>query len=252
MDFLIKSSRSYSCWVKRIFMVSCSNDDDIIINLKSIHFSKQLIDCTPTWASFISKSSWFWEKWIDLIYKNDARLVLLSFFKQFSNSFSSNSHKHLIKVTSSAVIEIGLSFSSNCSGNQCFSSSWLSKQQNSFVKLCSNLSVLSRIFDHLNHILNFFFDLVNSFYITQSLFDFLCLLKVKWILLHHWSRSQAFKDQSQHKSEHEKQGDLSNKTSCFFDKIPGQRWFISLLGFWFSPLFQISSLIQIVHCNLSL
>ena len=118
-DLSIKTSGPQQSWVKDIWPIRRSNDDDAIIRFKSIHLDQQLIErlfalvVTATQA----RSPMAAHR-VDFINKNDARSLFLALFKHIAYARGTDTDKHLDKVRARYRKK----------GNFCFAGYCLSKQ----------------------------------------------------------------------------------------------------------------------------
>ena len=89
--------------------------------------------------------------------------------KEFLYSFCTDADKHFIKVRAGAKYEIATGFSSNCASQQSLTSPGLTEKHHSFEKLCALLLVQLRVLYYANNVNDLVFNLVDSFYVVQSL-----------------------------------------------------------------------------------
>jgi len=163
MNLLIKAARSDGGRVKRVLVVGGSNNHNIHVLLKPVHLGEELVDRCATAAVLVSEAARHVQKRINFIDKHNARLVLLGELEHFANPLGSHADKHLVESRTRTVDEGNTCLLCNCTAQQSLARARSAAEQNSFVQLGSLGSVFLRKFNHLDYILNLFFNLVYSF-----------------------------------------------------------------------------------------
>lgn len=144
-------------------MVCCPDHHDLVHFVKSIHFCEDLIDCWSVGRMLGSISSRFGQQRVYFIDENNARLVDSSGFEQLLNSSSPDSYNHFVKLWSRAVDKVDPTFPSNCSCEESFSDSRVSKQEHPFGNFRTLDPVFVRMLYLSNQVVYLFCDFVNSF-----------------------------------------------------------------------------------------
>ena len=62
------------------------------------------------------------------------------------------------------------------------------------MKLCSFLLIFDWILNHFNNILNFFFDLIDTFHVVESLRNIVCFFQLKFVLFPKFALSTVYQE----------------------------------------------------------
>ena len=101
MNLSVKSTRSHNSRIQNIHSVGSSHYNDALIDTKTIHLYKHLIQCLFTLiVSAAHTCSTFSGHCINLINKYNTRRILLGVLKKVSNSGCTYTHEHLYEIRS--------------------------------------------------------------------------------------------------------------------------------------------------------
>ena len=163
VDFLIETTWSHRCWVQGLLVIRCTNDHDLVILLEAIHFGQDLIQRRPARAAFRAAAAGPAKDTVDFIDEDEARLLFASFSEELLDSLSSHSDEHLIEIRPRAEDEVASSFAGDRPRQQRLARAGLTEEHDAFEELGTLVLVQFRVPDHLDDVLNFILDLVNTF-----------------------------------------------------------------------------------------
>ena len=113
MDLLIKPSGSRSGSVKRFLVIGSSNNYNIVVLLKTIHFSQNLVDGAAR-ARMLALSARTAQQTVHLVDEDNAGGVLAGLLKQLADTLGADTYVHLVEVTARAEDEIAAGLRCNC------------------------------------------------------------------------------------------------------------------------------------------
>ena len=105
--------------------------------------------------------------------------MLTCFCKELLHSSCTNANEHFIEVTTRAKNKIAACLACDSSSKQCFASSWLSREHDSFEEFGSFVFVKLWILDDADDVQDFILDFVDTLDVFQALVDRLGHLDVE-------------------------------------------------------------------------
>src|SRR5439155_12634947 len=170
-DLAIKSARSQQCRVQHFRRVGCSDNDDSLGRVESIHLSQQLIE--RLFSLIISEHSSatagarFPDR-IQFIDKDDAGSLLLGLLKQIPHAGSADADEHLDEFRSGNRKEWNAGFAADGFGEQSLAGAGRTHKKDSLWNSPTELLVFCRLLEEIHHLHQFGFGLVNSGNILET------------------------------------------------------------------------------------
>ena len=164
----VKTSRTQQGRVKHIRTVCRRNHNNTFIDLKSVHFHKQLVKrllpfiVTPSKSCAAAASHR-----INFVNEDDARGVFFPLHEHIPNSAGTNTYKHFYKIRPADTEKRYRRFPGNCLGKQSFSCTRLSHQQNTPWNFTAETLKFSGILEKIHNFLKFFSRFINPLYVSK-------------------------------------------------------------------------------------
>ena len=98
-DLPVKSTWTKQCLVKHIWSVSGGDYNHAVVNIKTVHFHQELVQCLLTLVMTTTKSSTtLTTNRIDLVNEYNTRCLLLRLLKHIAHAGRADPNKHLYEV----------------------------------------------------------------------------------------------------------------------------------------------------------
>ena len=152
-DTAVKTSRTKKCFIKHLRTVGCTEDHKSLGAVKAIHLGEKLVQCLLTLiiAAAILAVTALTDR-IDLVNKDNTRSHRLCLLEQITHTGSAHTDKHLHKIRSGKGEKRHTRLAGNCLGKQCLTGSRGSYEQCSLRESGTNLRVLTRIIEEVDHL----------------------------------------------------------------------------------------------------
>ena len=193
-NLTVETARTKDCRIKNIHTVCSCHNNDALIDTKTIHLYKQLIQCLLTFIVAAAETcSTFSCYRIDLINKNNTRCVLLGIFKKITHSGCTDTYKHFHKVRTGDTEERYTCFSGYRLGQQCLTCSRRSHKDNPLRNTCADFCILLRGLQEINDLLEIFFLFLKTCHITKCYIvtAVLCHLRMALAEIRHFISAAA-------------------------------------------------------------
>ena len=105
--------------------------------------------------------------------------MLTCFCKELLDSSCTNANEHFIEVTTRAENKIAACLACDGSGKQCFASTWLSREHDSFEEFGTFVFVQLRILNDADDVKDFILDFVDALDVFETLVNRLGHLDVE-------------------------------------------------------------------------
>ncbi len=165
----IKTTGSKKGWIQNVRTVCCSDNDDTLLSIKSVHLNKKRIQSLLPFIMTTSHAmSTVTPNSVNFVYKNKTRRIFLPLLKHIADPTSSNPYEHLHEVRTTNREKRDVRLARNSARQKSFTSPWRPYHENS-LRNCSTKSLeLSGVAKKIDNLKKFLFCLLNSSNVLES------------------------------------------------------------------------------------
>ena len=164
----VEPARAQKRWIENIRSVGGSQDDQLVMHVKSIHFHQQLvqglftfiIDCAQPGSTAAADG-------IHFIDEDNRRSYLHSLSEKITYPAGAYTDKHFHEFGSADTEERDSRFSGNGSGEQGLAGSWRSNQQHTVRNASAQIMVFFRVAQKIDNFSQFLFGFICAGYIFE-------------------------------------------------------------------------------------
>ena len=151
VNMTIKTTWTKECLVKHINTVGSSNNNYARFIIKTIHLNEDLIESLFVLTTCTASSITLMCDSINLIDEDNAWGILFCLTKEVTNTRSTDTHKHFGKFRTRNTKEWNISFASNCTSHQSFTSTWITGEKHATWDFCAKFFIFFRVFQEINN-----------------------------------------------------------------------------------------------------
>ena len=165
----VKTAGTHQGGVKDIAAVGCGHHDNAFIHGKTVHFNQQLVQCLFTFIVAAAEAcAAVTSNCVNFIDKYDGRSHLLGLVKQVADAACADADKHLHKVTAADGEEGYACFARNSFGQQGFTGSGRSNEQNALGYPGAQFRIVPGILQEVHHLLEFFLLFIRAGHVCKG------------------------------------------------------------------------------------
>ena len=173
-DFTIKATWSEEGIVENINAIRGGDDNNTRLIIKSVHLSQELIDGL---FAFIIRGhatrTALLPNRVNFVDEDNTWLIFTSHLKEFPNSLSTHTHKHLHKIGGGTLNEGDVGFPSNRAREEGLPSPRFPREKGATWDPGTTSKVALRLFEEVHDFFQFILRGVDAFNVTEACFDFL-------------------------------------------------------------------------------
>ena len=161
-NLTVKTARTHQRRIEHIRAIGGRDNDDALRGIKAVHFDQQCIErlfALVMSAAHTGKPAA--TDGIDFVHKNNARRALPPLLKHITDTTGADADKHFDKVRPADGEKRHFCLTSDRLGNQRFTGSRRTRQQNALRHFSAKPLKLFRIFQKFDYFLQFFLRLIN-------------------------------------------------------------------------------------------
>ena len=152
-DPAVKTSRTEQRLVQYLRTVGCSENQNSLGRVKTVHLRKELVQCLLSLIVAAVTGVTALTDRIDLIDKDDTRCLLLRFLKQIPHTGSSDTDEHLHKIRTCQREKRYLRLARHCLGKERLTGSRRSHKKRTLRQLRTDVAVLFRVVQEIDNLL---------------------------------------------------------------------------------------------------
>ena len=151
VNMTIKTTWAKERFIKHINTVGSGDNNYARFIIKTIHLDENLVKCLFILTTCTTSGITLMCDSVNLIDKDDAWGILFCLTKEVTDTRSTNTHKHFSKFGTGNTKEWNISFASNCTSHQSFTSTWITGEKYATWDFCAKFFIFFRIFQKVDN-----------------------------------------------------------------------------------------------------